>query len=143
MLLCLEALNYFCVVKEKLLHKRILAFVFASVYLLSLFKPLGAIIHYTVNYGLYANELCENKDKPELECNGTCAFAKKLNLNQDSESRPSMPLFENLDWYMALINTGELLNFSGSQKPLYFSHNTSGVKTPFIKLHSPPPIFLG
>lgn len=143
MLLYLEALYYFYHVKEKLLHKRFLAFILAGVYLLSLFKPLGTIVHYAMNYGLYANELCENKDKPELECNGTCAFAKKLNLNQESEKSPSLPFFETLDYFMALLNDSERIDFSATLKTIYFSHNTSGQKSPFIELHSPPPLFLG
>lgn len=134
---------YFCKVKEIIFHKRLLAFVLASVYLLSLFKPLGAIIHYTVNYGLYANELCENKDQPELACNGTCAFAKKLNLSQESKETPSLPIFESLDCYMAILDKSEKVEFSGTIFQIYFSHSDKRVKSPFIELQSPPPIFLG
>tara|TARA_R110002072_G_scaffold19826_37_gene73136 strand:- start:704 stop:979 length:276 start_codon:yes stop_codon:yes gene_type:complete len=86
-----------------MIHKRNLAFLIASLYLLSLFKPLGAIIHYTANYGFYSNVLCENKDKPELHCNGTCAFAKKHKLSSEPKELPNLPVFESLNRYIAIV----------------------------------------
>lgn len=137
------ALHYFCFVIETLLHKRFLILVFASIYLFGLFKPLGAIIHYASNYGLYANELCENKDQPKLKCHGTCVLAKKLKRSQEKEKAPSLPLCETLEWYMALLlePKGET-NFGYSLNSI--PHKImSHFKSPFIDLDSPPPLFLG
>ncbi len=41
-----------------------------------LFKPVIPILKYIVFYDYIKNELCENKDKPKLECNGKCHLAK-------------------------------------------------------------------
>lgn len=35
-------------------------------------------MHYWFNYTYYSEVLCENKDKPEMHCNGSCALSKKL-----------------------------------------------------------------
>lgn len=43
-----------------------------------LFKPLLPIVEYVVFYDYFKNELCENKEKPELECNGKCHLAKEM-----------------------------------------------------------------
>lgn len=38
----------------------------------------GLVMHYWFNYAYYAEVLCENKDKPEMHCNGSCALSKEL-----------------------------------------------------------------
>ena len=35
-------------------------------------------MHYWFNYTYYSEVLCENKDKPEMHCNGSCALSKEL-----------------------------------------------------------------
>ncbi len=42
------------------------------------FKPLFPVIEYVLNYEHIAKVLCENRDKPELECNGQCYLMKNL-----------------------------------------------------------------
>ena len=42
------------------------------------FKPVFPVLEYMVNYDYIARELCENKNKPELNCNGQCYLMKSL-----------------------------------------------------------------
>lgn len=46
--------------------------------LVVLFKPLWPLAEYTVNYDYIVTELCENKDEPELQCNGKCYLTEQL-----------------------------------------------------------------
>lgn len=50
--------------------------IFFSLFLL--FKPLLPLLEYAAFYDYIKNELCVNKDKPELKCNGKCHLAKQL-----------------------------------------------------------------
>lgn len=43
-----------------------------------LVKPLWPVIEYSIQYDYIVTVLCENKDQPELECNGTCYLSKQL-----------------------------------------------------------------
>lgn len=43
-----------------------------------LIKPLLPFVEYAVNYDYIKNVLCENKEKPQLECNGKCYLSKEL-----------------------------------------------------------------
>ena len=43
-----------------------------------LVRPLWPIAEYIVNYDYIVNTLCENKDRPELECNGKCYLSRQL-----------------------------------------------------------------
>lgn len=43
-----------------------------------LLKPLWPVADYIVNYDYIVNVLCENKDEPELQCDGKCYLSKML-----------------------------------------------------------------
>jgi hypothetical protein len=47
-------------------------------------------MEYYANYNYIVTELCENKDKPFLECNGKCYLAKELNkVNHENNNHES------------------------------------------------------
>lgn len=122
------------------LHIRLMAIVLTAIYLFGLFKPLVPIIHYTVNYGLYANELCENKDKPELHCNGTCALAKKLQLDNEVSDKPALPHFESLDWYIGLLNEDPNYGLEPALRQNFVAKNMELGSSIFLESPTPPPI---
>lgn len=49
-------------------------------------KPVFPLIDYVVNYKYIATVLCENKAKPELQCNGKCHLMKSLGKNAETDS---------------------------------------------------------
>ena len=52
-------------------------------------KPLWPVIEYVAQYDYIVSTLCENKDKPELECNGKCYLSKQLAKEAgDDENNP-------------------------------------------------------
>ncbi len=66
--------------------KIIILIIFSSI---MLFKPLWPVVDYVSNYEYIITVLCENKDKPELECNGKCYLTKQLAKEaQDTENTP-------------------------------------------------------
>jgi len=66
---------------------------------LIIFKPVAQLsweIWYAVNIEYVAEELCENKEKPELECNGKCYLSKQLAKTEiepepDNKEKPNNP----------------------------------------------------
>lgn len=52
-----------------------------------LFKPVIPVVEYVVFYDYIKNELCENKDKPELECNGKCHLVKEMAKASDTPEK--------------------------------------------------------
>jgi hypothetical protein len=42
------------------------------------FRPAFPFLDYVVNYQFITTELCENKNAPELHCNGKCHLKKEL-----------------------------------------------------------------
>ena len=54
------------------------AIFFLCVYSLVLLKPLFPFIDYVVNKEYITKNLCENRNKPKLNCNGKCHLMKQL-----------------------------------------------------------------
>jgi len=41
-------------------------------------KPVLPVLDYAINYDYIVKELCENKAKPQMKCNGKCHLMKEL-----------------------------------------------------------------
>lgn len=59
------------------LRKQLYSAVLTLLYVAVMVKPLIPTVIYYVNYDYIVTELCENKDKPEMQCHGKC-YLKKL-----------------------------------------------------------------
>jgi hypothetical protein len=56
------------------------------VYFLGIFKIVTPYIAYKLNYKYISTVLCENKKKPQMECNGKCHLSKELKKAAQEES---------------------------------------------------------
>lgn len=45
---------------------------------LFILKPILPVLEYAINYDYIVKELCENRDKPKMACNGKCHLMKEL-----------------------------------------------------------------
>ncbi|WP_299779193.1 hypothetical protein [uncultured Formosa sp.] len=50
-----------------------------------IFKPLIPLVEYAAFYDYIKNELCVNKETPELQCNGKCHLKSQLAKATDTE----------------------------------------------------------
>jgi hypothetical protein len=53
--------------------------------LLQNFNQFVIMLEYKINFSYVANVLCENRDKPEMHCNGKCHLRKQLEKDQQQE----------------------------------------------------------
>lgn len=75
------------------------------------------VLHYYFNYTYYVEVLCENKDKPEMHCNGTCALGKELKLAEHAKQQaetniPELAKIEISQFLVETINTEQTFCFS-------------------------------
>tara|TARA_R110002051_G_scaffold48308_2_gene95345 strand:+ start:100091 stop:100432 length:342 start_codon:yes stop_codon:yes gene_type:complete len=61
--------------------------------LASSFKTAGVISYYALFTDDFVERFCENKARPELNCNGECALSKMLEQDSGDEKAPN-----NLEW---------------------------------------------
>jgi hypothetical protein len=120
-------------------HKAV-ALALSFLYMLIMLKPLIPVVKYTANYGVYSNELCENKDTPELLCNGTCQLSKMLVDMQDTENEPAtIPIYEGLEWYVGFSNEGSQLAPATSLSTSHSIFYQARVSTLVLEISTPPP----
>ena len=74
---------------------RLVAVGFLLLYLVSMLKPVLPYVEYTINYEYISEVLCENKELPELECNGKCHLAKQFeNAGKKEQKKPFSALLK-------------------------------------------------
>lgn len=112
-----------------------------------LVKPALPVLDYIVNYEYIVAELCENKAKPELKCNGKCHLAKELAKASESEKPISSNKKNTLHQEIEVLfcNKIEGLNFAlnrfFSEKVITtFYQNCYTSVTSYFIFH--PPIFI-
>ncbi len=76
------------------MKKELISYLFFTLYLLALVKPIYPVLDYMVNYDYIATQLCENRNKPILDCNGKCYVAKEINKTQNQSEQATIPIVE-------------------------------------------------
>jgi len=70
------------------------AIFFLGLYLLALVHPAIPFIEYQVNKAYIVANLCENKDKPQVMCNGACHLKKQIQKQTDPEKQQPTTLID-------------------------------------------------
>lgn len=78
-------------------------------------------ISYDLNKGFIAQELCVNKDKPDLNCEGKCYLKKQLNKAQDhkQERNSSQNSKLTISWSVADMNVTSLGLYQSQHNNLF------------------------
>jgi hypothetical protein len=63
---------------------------------------------FELNKNYIASNLCENRDKPWLHCNGKCYFAKKIKQAQENERNDERQSQKNLFQEAAITNASSI-----------------------------------
>ena len=67
---------------------RVFAILILSVHCLVIFRPFSPYLEYAVNYDYITKVLCENREKPELNCHGSCHLSKEIKKAMEKEEDP-------------------------------------------------------
>lgn len=116
-----------------------------ALYMSPILYSIGSISTYLSNLTYIEENLCENRAKPALSCNGTCVLSKMLNkVNQDVNPFEKTTINNNVELIIGffqeqtfLINIGDKLN---SHEINYQSHFYSFL---LVKSLIEPPDFIG
>ena len=80
------------------LNKSNFSILFTLLYMTAMLRPVFPLIVYYANYDYIATELCENRNKPILDCNGICYLNKMIEKN-NSQSNNGIVVPLNMDDY--------------------------------------------
>ena len=90
------------------MKKLALVHLLINVYLLAIIQPMYPVLEYLINYDYIVSQLCENRDKPVMACNGKCYLGKQVKENQETRKDPNRPLPPSVDFEKLLTtNPGE------------------------------------
>lgn len=75
---------------------RIVALLLFITLQLPIINQWGVVAYYRVNRDYIAKNLCINRDKPKLNCNGQCYLAKKLKAAEEKERKSNSERLEKM-----------------------------------------------
>ncbi|MDV7187148.1 hypothetical protein R3X25_07625 [Lutibacter sp. TH_r2] len=128
------------------MKNQILAISFYLLYLLAMVKPIMPIMEYYANYDYIATVLCENRDKPYLECNGKCYLQSQIKKNNSHSSHnhnSTIPSIDLKDYPVSPIEefTYKISSEENNVSSNFYQNNTTSQGV-FITLFKPPKYIL-
>ena len=108
-----------------------------------MFRPIVPVIDYIINYDYIAEQLCENRNKPILACNGKCYVAKEIEKTLpatpiDNKSRIFTIDFEKYPVTTLFRGKYVVLNFNHLQKSKFIYSKNEEVKNHIEFVFRPP-----
>lgn len=86
--------------------------IFLNLYILAIIQPSLPILEYLVNYDYIKNELCENKEKPILACNGKCYLQKQVMAVDLPDESKNIPMPPKIDFEKLIVIVNDQLLFN-------------------------------
>ena len=80
------------------MKKLIITHLLLNLYLLVLVQPALPVIEYLIHDDYIVNELCENREKPVLACNGKCYLGDQVEKQLDLDTESQIPLPPSIDF---------------------------------------------
>lgn len=113
--------------------------------LLYMLKPIFPLVSYVIQYDYIVNELCVNKDKPLMHCNGKCHLMKELSKVAESEKQNTkdykFPVLENI-LFLNKISDIEINKDNFSKTIHHFLYTNSYTYLIDTKILQPPVFFI-
>jgi hypothetical protein len=109
--------------------------------LLPIVSPWGTIAYYQTNRDYIARVLCENRDKPQLHCDGKCYLAKKLRAQQDKQDKETTERVQNLPTLQMFClehASFQFLLIRSIPQRIGFSYLLSRYSAPLAAIFQPP-----
>ena len=94
--------------------RSLLAYLLIFAVLLPSISPWGTIAYYHLNKDYIARVLCENRDKPQLHCDGQCYLAKQLKVRQDKQEKETTERVQNIPSLQLFCERGTTYRFAPS-----------------------------
>ncbi len=124
------------------MKNQLLAIFFYMLYLLAMVKPIMPLLEYYANYDYIAAVLCENRDKPVLECNGKCYLQSQIEKNDfksSQEHNSSVPLISLDDYPISPLHSFayKILDKDNNKINGEIRHNLTSQECHFFLLKPP------
>ena len=86
-------------------------------------KPAIPFLEYVINYDYIVKELCENKEKPALKCNGKCHLVKQLAKASEEEKSNSSDKKQNVKQEIETMFCVDFKAITFAKQPVFTNKN--------------------
>lgn len=122
--------------------RTVLLYIWLVTTILPTFSQWGTIAYYNVNKEYITRVLCQNRDKPQLHCNGKCYLAKKLKEQQQKQDQQTSDRVESIPILQLFASPLAFFDFAAEQLPVAgptnFSYKLASYQAP-LPIAVPPP----
>ncbi len=122
---------------------RILSVALGIIFVFFQIRPVFPYLDYQFNKDSIISELCENKNKPELNCEGKCHLNSEIKKQQKEEEQQNIPAKEQKLQIASLdfINPDTEPNyFTSSETELFFGYKETYSLTCLEDCFRPPQV---
>lgn len=123
--------------------------VFSILLIISLIVPamikMGIMAGYVLEYNQYVTVLCENRDKPEMKCNGQCHLAKELKaVDEPADAKGATPIPSQLQTELIFLPSADLFTLATFPEPRskWITANENDLFTTPVTVVVPPPEYI-
>jgi|LGVD01.1.fsa_nt_gb hypothetical protein len=122
---------------------KLVSFIILTSHLLVISFQSIPVFNYIANYEYISQELCENKDKPELECNGKCYLLKQTRALEEEQEEKEATISEilNLEYSTSDTFSYSLSNIIEIDLIDSFEYKTK-VYSVYSEFPTPPPKYI-
>lgn len=100
--------------------KKVFCYFFISVFVFNVTAKLFPFLDYAINKEFIVKNLCENRNKPKMNCNGKCHLKKQLQKAEKNDAQGKTEVKDKAeDLFFSQINTS-LFKLNG-MAPIYTS----------------------
>lgn len=117
--------------------RRLFAYLILTAFLALTFSQMLIVVNYVVNIDYISTYLCENQDKPELECNGKCHLKKELEKDTERKGEETNTQLEvhlcvrvNIPEVKPTFSVVETRKHTFYYSDIQFSESTQGIFHP-------------
>jgi 5-methylthioribose kinase len=96
-----------------------------SIFILA--RPAIPFLEYIVNYDYIVKELCENKEKPALKCNGKCHLMKELAKTAEDNKNTSSDKKQNVKQEIEVLFCQDFKSLSCSNSYVFINNKINSV----------------
>ncbi|SDI53104.1 hypothetical protein [Winogradskyella thalassocola] len=105
------------------IHKHVFVLLFLLLIIFNSTKASLTYAYYELDPIGFIENLCENKDKPELQCNGKCQLMKVAeSQNSDQNTPESIIDFKELILYLSPNTSFQLTQYTPIRRQYFSSH---------------------
>lgn len=121
--------------------RSVLIYILTLAVLLPSISSWGIIAHYQLNKEYIARVLCENRDKPQMHCDGKCYLAKRLKAQQDKQDKETAERVQHSSLIQLYYESYQAFTFAPPVAPAHhqvFTYLLSVYAAPTHGLLRPP-----